>query len=512
MKQTSLDAARDWIEFLFRPVLISAMVTCIAAAWVWALEAALAPWRASYLIWIVGVVTLEGLLVERQLRRRRMALLEPRTWQTRAAEIGMMLLIVKAASYINTGWQGLVRDVLQWVSDPESFFDFQFVVGLLVVGTLWALSVSIAGDLAEIEDENFLPGEPEAARARLQTDYMVGAIVILLAVGAQRLAISPGTLGLRPVQVNALAVLPIVYVGLGILLFGQVRLSLLLARWQRQEVPISSGIERRWAIWSLLFVAGISALVIFLPAGETSLGIYLLTVIAFLAAFLGQVIVFLLYLLVALLFLPFGFLRTQAPLPASPPQLPQFPPLAETSAAPDWLSAIRTVLLGVLAVLVVLFIVATYWRDRQASGIWKTIGDLLYGAWSALVAWLRGGTRRVQHIFSRTPSAPGPEPPRISLSWWRAWRAQTSRERVRRLYLALLERAARVGHARRPAQTPLEYSTDLQPHLHDTQGLSTLTDAFVQARYSRQDFSAAQVTRLHRLWQRLRDELRRLKM
>lgn len=509
MKQDTFDAARDWAGFLFRPLLISAMTTCIAAAWIGVLESDLAPWRGGYLIWIVGMATLEALLVERQLRRRRLALLEPRVWQARLAGIGIVVLVIKAASYLPSGWQALARDILRWADQPLSFFDFEFVIGIVIVGTLWMLSSSMAGNLAEIEDENNLPGEPEAARARLQEDFMLGAFFLLFAVGTQRVALSPAGLSLRPAQVSGLAVLPIVYVGLGVLLFGQARLSLLLAQWKRQEVPVSSGIERRWASWGVLFVGGISTLVLLLPAGETSLGVYVLSYIAFAFLIVAQVFVFLLYLLLSLLLLPLGLLPSQSSQPPRLPQLPVFPPPTETRAAPNWLSSIWTVFLGIVVVLVTFLILRAYWRDRQASGIWKIMWDIVCAAWKALLEWLLGSTRRVQQILRRSPTSREFGPARITLSW-RAWRARTSRERVRRLYLALLERAARVGHPRRPAQTPFEYSTDLRPHLSDPDGLSTLTEAFVTARYSRQDFTEAQVSRLHRLWQRLRNQLRRL--
>ncbi len=509
IKRDSFDAARGMAGLVFRPVLISAMVTCIAIAWVWVLESDVTGWRGSYLIWTVGLVTLEVLLVERQLRMRRLALLEPRTWQTRLAEIGMMLLVVKAASYLSRGWPALVRDVPKWSVEPESFFDFDFVIGVLVVGTLWLLASSLAEDLAEIEDENNLPGEPEAAQARLTHDFIFGAILLLMAVGGQRVALSGASPALRPAQLGGLAALPVVYVGLGILLFGQVRLSLLLERWEREQVPVSSGIERRWAGWSLLFVAGISAAVLFLPAGETSLGVYVFTFIVLGFLFLGQLVGYLLYLLFFLILLPFGFLQTQTPLSPRLPQFPNFAPPPEAGAAPDWLSSIRTVLIAGLMLVMAFLIVRTYWQHRRATGIWKTIGDVLCVAWNALLAWLRGSGQRVRQLRRHAPAARG-KSPRTALAWWSAWRAHTSRERVRRLYLALLERAARVDHARRPAQTPFEYSSDLQEHLDDAQGLSTLTEAFVKARYSREDFTAAQVSGLHRLWQRLREELRRL--
>ncbi|MGE5140273.1 MAG: DUF4129 domain-containing protein, partial [Rudaea sp.] len=94
-------------------------------------------------------------------------------------------------------------------------------------------------------------------------------------------------------------------------------------------------------------------------------------------------------------------------------------------------------------------------------------------------------------------------------SWWQRWRARTARERVQRLYFSLLERAARSGFPRSPNQTPYEYAARLEPQIPvEGESLEALTGAFVQARYSRRDFTAAEVGVLHRLWRRLQAALR----
>ena len=90
-------------------------------------------------------------------------------------------------------------------------------------------------------------------------------------------------------------------------------------------------------------------------------------------------------------------------------------------------------------------------------------------------------------------------------------RQQHCIEQVRRFYLALLNRAGRAGYPRQPQQTPYEYAPKLSPHLADeAEALDQLTQAFIEARYSRRAFPPQEVSLLHRAWQRLQAALRRL--
>jgi hypothetical protein len=164
-----------------------------------------------------------------------------------------------------------------------------------------------------------------------------------------------------------------------------------------------------------------------------------------------------------------------------------------------------------LVALILLFIVRTYWRDRQAAGMWRTLWEMLRAWWSALRAWLSDGAKVVQRILNRDEARDTLESSPPNFGWWRPWRARTGRERVRRLYLALVQRATEAGHPRQSAQTPYEYSSELVSHVTgNEEALSQLTDAFVEARYGRRDFDAGEVSRLHQIWQSLRVALHRI--
>ncbi len=129
--------------------------------------------------------------------------------------------------------------------------------------------------------------------------------------------------------------------------------------------------------------------------------------------------------------------------------------------------------------------------------------------WQALWAWLAGVKDRVTVRFNRPRATLPIKLLEAEPGWWQFWEARTARERVRRFYLALLQRASQAGHARRPDQTPSEYAVALKPHVPgDESALDELTTAFVQARYSRRDFLPDEVGWLRRLWQKLQARLR----
>ncbi len=494
----------------FRPLVISAMVSTIVAAWVMTFETLAPNWHGDYLIVLVALVSLETLIVERNLRLRRLAYVAPRSLEVRLAELGLIVLLLKVAVYWQRGWDAFLTDVQMWAHVPESFIDPALVLGLVVVGGAWFFANSLAVDLNAVEDYGALASDREEANSGLRGEFIFGAVAILLAVGAQRVELSPSGLALRPVQLSAAAVLPIVYVALGMLLFGQVRFSVLLETWARQEVPVAPGMERRWARWTVLFIAAVCLVSLLLPAGNTSLGVALFLTLSVVLLFIAQIIAIALAIALGILLAPCMLLfRTtgQAPIGAAP-TLPQFAPSQQTPA-PEWLLAAQVILFAVIAAASIYFITRTYWQDRRFSGIWKVVGDTVRGWWTALVTWLSPGKRLLQAAMRRKPKPRVPEAPRPTIGWWERWRARSGRERVRRLYLALVERAATAGYPRQSAQTPYEFSAELKAKVAgDEDALEELTDAFVQARYSRRDFRKEQLSTLHRLWQRLNAKLR----
>ncbi len=494
----------NWQGLVFRPLVISAMVSCVAAGWVMLLQFAIGTWHGEYLVGLVGLVAFETLMAERQWHLRQLATGTPRGLSVRVAEAGLVLVLIRLVSYVAHG-----GDWLLWLREPESFFDFDFIIGVVVVGTMWLMAQVIAANLVELEDDMALASDREAARQGLTDQFVLGAVVLLAAVGLQRLAISGAHVDLQPALIE-LGLLPLAYVGLGLVLFAQVRLALLLSAWHYQHIPVTAGIERRWAGWSALFVAAVCAFVLLLPAGNTLLGLYLLTWLIAIMAFLGQILAFLILFLVTLIFSPcLLLLRLQPPQQPAPPSAPLLPPPPETPAGGDWLAPARAAVFWIVIALVVFLAARVYLRDRRVVGIAGALWDLVRGLWREFYARWRGLLGAVQIALKRETAPAAPATQASSGSWWERWRARSARERVRRLYLALVQRATRAGHPRRRAQTPYEFSSQLQSDLAGyADELKQLTEAFVQARYSRLDFAPQEVSLLHRIWQRLQAALR----
>ncbi|HHH41316.1 MAG TPA: DUF4129 domain-containing protein [Chloroflexi bacterium] len=489
----------------FRPLVISGMVACITSGWVTVLERFLPFWQGGYLVLLTGLVTLETLVVDQRLRARHVR----RSLPARLAEAAVLLLLLKPATYLRRGWAALGRDARRWLAQPATFLDAEYVIGALVLLTMWLLAVEIAVHLRALEDPYGLPQDRAWGIAALKDRFVMGAVVLLMAVGLQRLEVGGTGLALRPTSVSGLVLHPMLYVGLGLLLFGQARLAILRAGWERNEVPVAPELGRRWAGWGVLFVLGVSALALLLPAGNTALGLYLFAWLALLATLVAQVVLFLLFALLFLLLAPcLALFRVPGGQGLRPPRLPTPPPPpAEATGGPPWLLYLRLTLFWVIVAVALFLVLRTYWRERRLAGGWR-LWEVLLGWWRALRAWL-GRWRRGVTLRRRGPvegEEPTPSPSRRT--WWSRWRARTARERVRRLYLALLRRAAQAGHPRRPAETPYEYAAGLAPYLADEEeALAALTRAFVEARYSRREFRAEEVRRLRRLWRRLRAAL-----
>jgi hypothetical protein len=218
----------DWAALLFRPLLISGMTTCIAASWVMLIEAVLGDWRGGYIVGLVALVTLETLIAERQMRVRGQFYSD--RLRVRLTELGVMLVVLKLASYLHRGWEALANDMRMLPYQPLSFFDGHFILGVVVVVALWLLALDIAALLAELESPGAGSQDRETARNELKNSFGIGAVILLLPIGLQGLGRTWPVLSIHIAPVNGLTLLPLLYFGLGLALFGQARLALLQTR------------------------------------------------------------------------------------------------------------------------------------------------------------------------------------------------------------------------------------------------------------------------------------------
>lgn len=510
-------ARGHWVDTVLRPVLVAAMLACLAAPAVELLEQLQPGWNGSFLLGFSFLANLEGILSERMLARRRIS-----GWSyaaSRAAEALVLLLLLKLASYLSLGWGQLEVDARRWVVAPKEFVSPEdFFAGLLFV-MIWFISISLSRLLNQLDviedkpppDKNSTEyylwlTQPTLFNDRHQALEQLGELfflggVLLLGGLAMLWFVSRGPL---PVITS------LVYFALGIILLSQAQFSVLQAGWQIQQIEVQPNIARRWLIWVAIFLAGVTLAVIILPVGYTvgplrallgvlSLVVHILTLLLAVIAYLGAMLLSLII----------------PEVKVEPPTV-QLPPAAMgaggSGGAQSWLQILLSALFWITILAIAGYAVIRFARERLGSG------EGVRSWWAGLLAWLRGvalrwrtwrqeaQARLSQRLARRQGVLPQIGVPGRFLSL----RRLSPRELVRYFYLSTLRRAARAGQPRRPAQTPYEYKAELDRTLPELEpDLAGLTSAFMTARYSPQPVQAEEAKTAKSLWQRIKEALHR---
>jgi hypothetical protein len=167
---------------------------------------------------------------------------------------------------------------------------------------------------------------------------------------------------------------------------------------------------------------------------------------------------------------------------------------------------------------VVVFAVVQYLRQHQEllQALRRFPG---FGSLEKLWEWLRGFFVGVQHEISRVVRA-GRERLRARMAAGRAalasgylgLRRLDARQRVYFFYLALVRRGGESGLRRGLSQTPYEYAGTLDAALPDVdEDVNAMTQAFIDARYSRRPVDLDLAGRVQKYWAHIRKALRRPK-
>jgi hypothetical protein len=92
---------------------------------------------------------------------------------------------------------------------------------------------------------------------------------------------------------------------------------------------------------------------------------------------------------------------------------------------------------------------------------------------------------------------------------WFGWRRLAPRQQILAYYLNILKRAENRGSTRQKSQTPYEYEPELIRAVPRVQTeIDSLTETFVVARYSRQEFDEATAKQIKQQWKQIRQELK----
>jgi hypothetical protein len=322
--------------------------------------------------------------------------------------------------------------------------------------------------------------------------------------------------GFQP-AVRASVLHVVAYFMLALALLSQTQFGILRSGWAIERTPFSRNMGLRWLVYSLLFFLFLSALAWILPTrytlGFLSVLQYLIGILMFgLVTIWGYGM-----LILATLISFFGFRNMDPEAAAPPPEMPTPPPVIPGEAAPiPWLEVLKSIVFWIVFLGVIGFSIHQYFgQNPELLGKLRAIPGMtwLARAWRWLRGWLVGMNQAVGTALSAGVQRlrRSQRLRQVSESWrYFNPRRLTPRQRVVFFYLALIRRGGERGLARRSAQTPYEYEETIKAALQGAEeDLAGLTDAFVEARYSRHGVTPDQANKVQRWWEGLRKKLRR---
>ncbi len=454
---------------------------------------------------------------------------------------------------IATGVQAVVivfviRFLLSYVSGPDALITDlaritrgnivdlitpEFIITLVLAFATWELitrflelldEIGLDMRLALIEERPVLPGDPVPAHQRMTSLIFTTGILLVILTALTRINfVGIENTGGIPVELNRFSGAEagaLLYFVFGFALLSLSRLMSLQTHWNRLRIPVSSDhLPRQWALYSLLLLVTLAIFVSLLPAGD-SFGFF--SVIGMLLNYLFNVLFFLseiFVVLVLLLFsLPFLLLGKAPPFASrfASPTLPTLPtePLTPITDNALW-ELIRSILLW--GSLIVILIFSFLHFLRQHEGIVAALRKSRVVNWLVLAwQWLyrnvdktrAGISSAIADGWQQMLSRLGKQRI-ITRPGWISLRSLDPRRKVYFFYLAMIRRAGERGVMRTPSQTPSEYAARLERAVPSaTADIDSITDAFVQARYSRQEIDSEKASRVKATWERIRQALR----
>jgi hypothetical protein len=488
-------------------------------------------WRGGYMAAIGLLFALECFYSHRALKKlssfsREWIVLISTQWVVN-------LIVIKLIVTLSSGFDTLFAEIPLWQqSFGKNFFGTDYIVAIIFSILVWTFVRIIAELLDEMGLDTVLiareviasvPRDRPPPRQRLMaTVFAIGGGLVFLTASARvdtraLFANESGVMrsGLSPLEAGGAGAL--LYFLFGLALLSQAQYITLNTRWFLQGVPVSRFIATNWAIYSVSFLILIVLVVSVLP---TNYSLGLLSVLGYLVDIILGILMLIASIVLAvvgfLLSLPFLLFRLDAPIEMPTIMTPQpvVPPppttVAESTPFP-WLELLKSMIFWGVFLVVVGYSIAQYLRQheeilerlRKIPG-WKIVSAV----WDWITGMFGGINQRVAGIIEagRARLRPQQDDGRVSgfrrfTSFWRL----SPRQKVLFYYHALLRRGDKTGLPRKESQTPEEYAAILERSLPTVENeITSLTDAFSEARYSRHLIAPDDVDQVKTTWENIR--------
>jgi hypothetical protein len=516
-------------------MLVFLMMACSILTMGILINMTLPDWHAGIIMGVLLFIVIDRIYTYRHLKS-----LTPLSAEWGIAWGAQWVLILVLTRFLLSyahGTEAFLEDLLMYTrGNFARLFTGEFVITLLLAVPIWILpaqflalldEIGLNSDLALREDAPPIELNAVPAHQRLvNLIFSLGIVLVVLTVLTRLnvrnlLADLNGLSDLQVSRFSGAEAGVLLYFVFGLTLLSLSRLMSLQTHWNRLRIPVSSNnLVRQWVVYSLLFLLILAVVVGLLPAGDSFGFMSLLgTLLSFLFAtlfFIGQLFL----VLISLLFsLPLLFLRGEPAVMDNVPVAPVFPTLPVEPATPPvpnetWLLVRSVLLWGLLAVIVV-FAFLQY--VRQHGGLRAALRNSRVTNWLLLAwQWLYKGAGNVRDNLSHVLAegwqslvsqfgGRGVLPPASLLHF----RSLNPRQRIYFFYLAMIRRGAEQGVRRQPSQTPSEYAASLEKALPAAgEEIGSITGAFIEARYSRQDIDSKKADTVKTTWGRLRRKVK----
>jgi hypothetical protein len=541
MDQTGTSEVASFNQRIFKAVstfLISLMITCVAITVTLFGQKLIYGWQAAYLPFLCFLVSLERLTTFKQ--TRRIFVFSKSWWIFYISQWVVILMVLKSVVLLVNRPESIWMEIQLWRLDFLTyFFDVEYVIAVVFIILVWLLSGYMAGLLDEMGLEEALiryemaveaPLEGPPARERLLSIILGLGFILVILTALMRVNMRMlfqgefAELEIQPLPYLAAGAWSVLlYFLLGLVLMSLSQFARLNARWRFQKIEVTRQMAGRWVVYSLIFIVLLALVASLLPTNY-SLGLlsaiayglqWLFGILIFVFGFLWTLLLFLLSQL-ALLFRiqPHG----EEPLPTQTYTPPEIPPELVPSGAYPWLDVVKSILFWVVFLGVISFSLIQF--ARQHEDIVNAIRRFPALSWfSRLWRWLsvgfKGLNRRVSVVveegLQRLRARREIRVARSAVQYLNL-RRLTPRQRVYFFFFAMLRRGEERGLPRQEAQTPHEYAATLEGIIPEVdQDLASLTESFVEARYTRKEIDEEQATLVRHYWERIRGALRSLR-
>ncbi len=529
---TSETRANEHVFRLISFLLVALMLAAAALTVISVLTHIFSDWRPWYLAGICFVVALDSLYSYKNFKQ--LSLFTSEWFQAALTQLVILLVALRIVVGLSHGLAAFWQEVAAgWLPFLLSFLTVEFMIGVGMCILTYVISTSFAALLDELgleaelirqEQGLAVPDDLRTPREKLLSLVISVGTALVFLTALMRLDFRSDLVGAWDATVLEVPTLSnggastLLFFMLALALFSQTQFINLNTRWSLNRIPASRSIPGRWALYSLVFLFGLAAVVSLLPTSYSlgllaSLG-YVLNLLGYLLFMLAQVIMTIVMFIISLPFLLFGRESPVAAPAIPPPPAPEALPLQTAAAtAVPWLEVAKSVLFWAFLIGLVTFALLQYLRQheellaalRQRSGLsWLgQFWDWLSGIWKAAQKGISGavsaGLERIRPKRSLAQTVGG----------WINLRKLGPRQRVFFFYQAFLRRSGESGLPRRLSQTPSEFASRLDSALPAAEpDIEALTGAFIEARYTPRPVEPEKANRVREVWEHLRKALR----